>query len=95
MNIYQVSTGCYSDFAHTILVSEKSLSADEFSALCKEISKDICRSDDCWRNEEEIVKVLMEKHGFRKPRIVSCHFWDYSFHETDEDSFVANEDSGS
>ena len=95
MNIYQVSTGCYSDFAHTILVSEKSLSADEFSALCKEISKDIFRSDDCWRNEEEIVKVLMEKHGFRKPRMVSCHFWDYSSIDADEDSFVTNEDSGS
>ena len=90
MHIYQVSTGCYSDFAHTILVNEKSMTGKEFSALCKEISEDIFRSDDCWRNEDEIVKVLIEKHGFSRPKMVSCHFWDYS--SPKEDDFVSNED---
>lgn len=91
MNIYQVSTGCYSDFSHQVLVNEKYYTADEFASLCKEVSKDIYRTDDCWRNEDEITKVLIEKHGFRKPKIVSCHFWDYSTIDGDDESFVGNE----
>lgn len=95
MNIYEVSTGCYSDKAHQIIVHEKYYSPEEFKELCKSVTESIVRKDDYLSNEDEVVKVLIEKHGFKRPKIVSCHFWDYSYNDEDDidNQFQASESS--
>lgn len=88
MKIYQISTGCYSDFDHKILAHEKEYTAKEFSDLCETIAKEVVRKDRYGENVEAVVTQLTAKYGFFKPKIAECHFWDYSYNYSSKSQFA-------
>jgi hypothetical protein len=85
MNLYQISTGCYSSFEHCILENEKYYSPIEFANLCRKIAENITRSDNYLYNHEEIQQALINNYGFKKSKIVCCHFWDYAYEFKDDE----------
>lgn len=85
MNMYIVSTGCYSDMAYKVLFHESNYSAEEFKEICKKAVEPLTRRDDYLANLGDVVEQLTTNFGFKKAYYLRCHLWDYS--EKDEDSF--------
>ena len=90
MNLYTISTGCYSDYCETKLIHEQKFTAQEFKEMCKKVCADLQgnRFDDYFLNEEMVVNEVISRYGFKKISFINCHIWDYSY---DKDITVTEE----
>jgi hypothetical protein len=79
MNIYRVSTGCYSDTEDCILLHDEKFSDDSFKNVCTSVLLSLSRKDDYTANLEDMVEGLINAHGFKRAKFLQCHFWDYSY----------------
>lgn len=79
INIYSVSTGCYSDYYEIIVTSETNYTKEGFLELINNICKDIISRDDYVGYASEIVDVMVKNHGFKRLQYMNCHAFDYSF----------------
>ena len=83
MYLYLVSYRWYEDYEPTILVHEKLISKDEWdriirSAVLKAVNK-LLKTESFIgmpKIKEEVVKILCEDYGFKKPQIIhEYEFW--------------------
>lgn len=81
MNLYTISTGCYSDYCEEKLVHEKQFTIEEFKLMCETVCSDLQgnRTDNYCLNKEMVIKELISRYGFKKISFLNCHIWDYSY----------------
>jgi len=81
MNLYTISTGCYSDYDETKLIHEQKFTVEEFKTMCEQVCKDLQgdRTDNYYLNEEMVVNEMIYRYGFKKTSVINCHIWDYSY----------------
>lgn len=79
MYFYSVSTGCYSDNYEIILTSEKEYSENDFLNLINKVCEDLIKRDNYISYAEDIVKILINEHDFKKLKYLNCHAFDYSY----------------
>jgi hypothetical protein len=90
MNLYTISTGCYSDYTETKLSHKNKFTKEEFKEVCEKVCADLQgdRTDNYYLNEEMVVNEMISRYGFKKISFINCHIWDYSY---DKDMTVTEE----